>query len=358
MYNTSDGSGVRNTGDVYLEYDITIAGEAITHDPGTYDWSIFLDTSSEYIGWTSESLWPLIPESLRIKDADILQIKINGDDRGQFQRYIMSISRLMSLVIGKQVNAKKSHGFSGTNAEFLFRELESRGLPFSSDWITSRQQIVFEDSVYHNKYAGVFTAIRAIAIRFFGWLITAKAFDSDNVFVLNNENSVLFYDDITPTADPGNAGEDSLFITLATASGGYTGTTDAFYTAEVISADTTAWDGTAEISITGTGGDTFGPTSYYPSDGVPLAIGTDTLEITITDAGTAGCDQGDIWTWTAKRLKPLYDPDLHSDLSGATYTVDVQTDANFTTKQPDFERLLSGFVPSGFTITWDYINLP
>ncbi len=101
-------------------------------------------------------------------------------------------------------------------------------------------------------------------------------------------------------ADGGNAGDDG-----AGASGGtFSGFDDGTYTITVSTGG--AFDGSvAEVTITSNVGSDTGPFLFKPLTGVPFAVGTRGVTLTLTDGGDTNLTSGDIWTIavTAAKLR-------------------------------------------------------
>lgn len=349
IYTNVDGGATRNTGDAYLEYFFTISGAVITFDPVITDWNIYLYMGEEYVGWTSEKLWQYIPETVRQRDRETSQIKVNGTGRGQFERYLMSVSRAMSQIIGNSINAKKIHGFANSVSSFLYKILESRGFPYNPAWVEGRRRIVFEDTVMSNKLAGNIRALNALAYRFFGWEITGKSFSIDAVFILNTRESIIYTEGLPEDSrSEGNLGDDT-----ASSSGNYTGNLNTTYNIKVTTGG--LFDGNvAEVTITSTGAEIIS-TTYKPVDDAFFDLGTLGAKMKLLDGGDGDLIIDDEWTLEARVQKLFYDEDIHGDLSEAVYIVDYHSDPDFVTKRPDFEAFISKFLVSGFTFSFQYI---
>lgn len=199
VYSDLDDDAVRGFGDDYLELDVVIDGSNFSLEPAISDWSLYVPYD-EYSGFDTFTLWQHIPESIQNKDKDSAQIKVNGEDAGQFQRFIMVISRLLGKVAEKAVYVKKITQYDDSVDSFIRNYLSAMGFPFNEAWSSKKKQLIYEDAVWMRKFAGNYVALSAIANRFFGWKIVDKSVFLDEVFFLNVSQAIL-YDEVTGDPD-------------------------------------------------------------------------------------------------------------------------------------------------------------
>jgi hypothetical protein len=182
-------NSVFDFGDTYFAADFEIVSSDVYLNIATLDWSIYAPPNAFYSGWGLYDLWEKVPQKIRARDKNTPQIKVNGEDRGQFERFVMSISHVLGKVIGNVIKAQKSRNFDDTFSDFLIKDLASKLFPFDTTYSPERKRIIYFDSVGMNKHSGVFHVLRALSVRFFGWEIASKKSFADLVFFWNENNS-------------------------------------------------------------------------------------------------------------------------------------------------------------------------
>jgi hypothetical protein len=112
---------------------------------------------------------------------------------------------------------------------------------------------------------------------------------------------------ITPVAGAGNTGGDT-----AASGGTYTGLKDTAYIVTVTTAG--AMGGTtAEVTISGSGGESFSGDTFKPTSGAAFDLGTLGATLTLTEAGTAGMVLGDSWYIEAIATSPGFRKTLNTE---------------------------------------------
>ena len=141
-----------------------------------------------------EYLFKHTRNSLKKRDEESPQMEYLGKDRGQSERYLITIGRLLNGSVGKIEGLYYLYDYDNTDSDVLDFILESKDLGFATTITDERNKRDLLKNYEHNvKSVGTEMFLKWIVWKVLGWKVLSVSKELPDDLILTNTNNRVIY---------------------------------------------------------------------------------------------------------------------------------------------------------------------